>query len=226
MDIKIDPRKATRYLLVLAIGFALTQAAGQLISVHSGLIIGLSLFNPDRWQSVSRCYSVILLLLCSALFLAIAAARRKDGVNSFLPWFGLALGFLSFAITKETGIHENLAALIRSSLGISKLQFYAWAYGIFLIIFILLYRKVFCNLPRKTLFSLAIGGSAFVVGAFGLDILVAYLGNSYGHRAVAYIGLATLEDGLEMIGTIVLIYGLLLYVSSEFTMIRVKITER
>jgi len=71
----------------------------------------------------------------------------------------------------------------------------------------------------------AIGGFVFITGAFGLDLVVAYLGNSISHYSVAYISLATLEAVLEMAGVIVFVYALLLYMSSEFKWIRVKISE-
>ena len=72
---------------------------------------------------------------------------------------------------------------------------------------------------------LAIGGSAFVAGAFGLDLVVAYLGKSFDHQAVAYIVLATLEEVLQMSGIIVFVYALLLYISSELKWIRVRIAD-
>ena len=72
----------------------------------------------------------------------------------------------------------------------------------------------------------AIGGSAFVAGAFGFDLVVAYLGNSLGHHTVAYIGLATVEEVLEMAGIIVFVYALLSYMSSELKWIRVRIAEQ
>jgi hypothetical protein len=87
----------------------------------------------------------------------------------------------------------------------------------------LVYLKFLLSLPRRTIFLLAIGGFAFVAGAFGLDLIVAYLGKSIDHLTVVYIGLATLEDVLEMSGTIVLVYGLLSYISSELKWIGLRI---
>ena len=67
---------------------------------------------------------------------------------------------------------------------------------------------------------------ATFAGAFGLDLVVAYVGNSCGHHTVAYIGLATVEEVLEMAGIIGFVYALLLYMSSELKWIRVRIAEQ
>jgi hypothetical protein len=70
---------------------------------------------------------------------------------------------------------------------------------------------------------LFIGGSAFVIGAFGLDLIVAYLGKSVDHHTMVYIGMNALEGLMEIGGVIVLVYALLLYMSSELKWIRVRI---
>ncbi len=225
MDIELKPKKVARFLLVLVVGFTLAHIAGQLAEIHLGRTFGLFLFDPDREQSIPRFYSAVMLLLCSGLLLTIAVAKKEDNTRNFLCWLGLALIFLFLAITKNAAIHENLAAPIRSAFNMSKIQFYAWAYGIVVVIFPVVYLKFLLSLPRRTMLLLAIGGSAFVAGAFGLDLVVAYLGNSIGHHTVAYIGLATLEEVLEMAGIIVFVYALLSYMSSELKWIRVRIAE-
>ena len=75
------------------------------------------------------------------------------------------------------------------------------------------------------MFLFAIGGAVFIGGAFGLDLVVAYLGKSFDHQTLAYIGLSTLEEVLEMAGIIVFVYALLSYMSSELKWIRVRIAE-
>lgn len=225
MDIELKPKKAARFLLVLAIGFTLAHIAGQLAEVHLGRTFGLFLFDLDREQSIPRFYSAVTLLLCSGLLLIIAVAKKRDDTRSFLYWLGLALIFLYFAIAENTAIHETVAAPIRSAINISKIQFYAWVYGISLIIFPAVYLRFLLSLPRRTMLLFAIGGSVFVAGAFGLDLVAAYLGNSSGHHTVAYIGFATAEEVLEMAGIIVFVYALLLYMSAELKWIRVRIAE-
>ena len=225
MEIEIKPRKVVQFLLVLAVGFTLLNIAGQFTAIYLGHTIMFSLFNLEGEKSIPRFYSEGLLLLCSGLLLTIAVAKKGDNTHSFFYWLGLTFIFLFLAMIKNSAFHEILAVPMRSALNMSKLQFYAWLYGILLVIFSVVYLKFFLNLPRKTMLLFAIGGFVFITGAFGLDLVVAYLGNSISHYSVAYISLATLEAVLEMAGVIVFVYALLLYMSSEFKWIRVKISE-
>jgi hypothetical protein len=226
MDIELKPKKAARFLLVLVVGFTLAHIAGQLAEIHLGRTFGLFLFDLDREQSIPRFYSAVTLLLCSGLLLTIAVAKKRDDTRSFLYWLGLALIFLYLAIAENTAIQESLAAPIRSAINMSKIQFYAWVYGILLVIFPAVYLRFLLSLPRRTIRLFAIGGSAFVAGAFGLDLVAAYLGNPCGHHTATYIGLATVEEALEMAGIIVFVYALLSYMGSELKWIRVRIAEQ
>ncbi len=226
MDILLKPMKVARFLLVLAVGFTLAHIAGQLAEILLGRTFGLFIFGLDREQSIPRFYSAVMLLLCSGLLLTIAVAKKGDNTRSFLYWLGLALIFLFLSITQNTAIHEILAGPIRSVLHMSKIQFYAWAYGIVVVLFPVVYLKFFLSLPRRTMFLIFIGGSAFVMGAFGLDLVAAYLGHLLGLDTLVYIGLATLEEVLQMGGIIVFVYTLLLYMSSELKWIRVRIAEQ
>jgi hypothetical protein len=224
MDIELKPKKVAQFLLALAFCFILAHLAGQLAEINLGSTFGLSVFNPEEERSIPRFYSSVLLLLCSVLLLIIAMRNKEESPRNFLYWLGLAPFFLFLAITENTALHESLATPIRSALNVSKIQFYAWIYGILVIILPALYLKFFLGLPRKTMILFIIGGSTFIAGAFALDLVVAYLGKSSGHHTAAYIGLATLEAVFEMVGIIIFVYALLCYMHAELKWIRVRIS--
>ena len=223
MELELKPRKVARFLLMLVTGFTLAQIALQIVAIYLEHTFELILFELDLEEAIVRFFSAVMLLLCSSLFLIIAMAKKWKNSDYFLYWLGLAFIFFLLAITKETAIHENLAVPIRSALHLSKIQFYAWAYGVVVVIFPMMYLKFFFSLPKKTMLLLGIGTLIFLAGAFGLDLIVAYLGMLIDHHNVLYIGVAILEDVLEMSGIVVLLYGLLSYMSSELKWIGVKI---
>jgi hypothetical protein len=224
LDIELKPGKVAQFLLILSVGLILAGIAGQLVETRQGT---LWLFSSDSNQELAilRFYSAAMLIFCSGLLFIIAMAQKGANGSGFLYWFVLALIFLFLAITKETALHESLAVSLRTALNISKLQFYAWTYGIVVVIFPVLYLKFLLSLPRRTMLLLMLGGTVFLVGAFGLDLIVAYLGQSIDHHTVAYIGLSALEDALELGGVIVLVYALLSYMGSELKCIGVRISE-
>jgi hypothetical protein len=225
MEIDLKPWKVTRLLIAIAVGMALTHIVGQLSDVYQGRTSVLFLFDLGREQSIPRFYSSVMLLLCSCLILTIAVAKKGDNTYNFIYWLGLVLMFLFLAMTKSIAIHENIATLMRSALGVSKIKFYAWVYSIVVVLFTIAYLKFFFSLPRRVMLLFVIGGSAFVAGAFGLDLVVAYLGQSLDRHTGVYIGLATLEELLEMGGIIIFVYTFLLYMSLELKRIVVRVAE-
>jgi hypothetical protein len=226
LDIELQPQKVSRFLLVLVAGFTLAHIAGQYVEIHLGHTYGLFLFNLEREQSIPRFYSAVMLLSCSGLLLIIAISKKGIYSPGFRYWLGLVFVFLCLAIIKITSIHEYLAVAFQSVLNITRFQFYAWSYGILLVIFPMVYLKFLLSLPRETKFLMIIAGFIFIAGAFGLDLIGKYFGNSINHHTIAYISLATLEEVLEMVGIIVFMYSLLSYISLEFKWIRVGITKK
>jgi len=222
MDIQLRPGKVAQFLLILSVGFILAGIAGQLVETRQGRTF---ISDSNQELDILRFYSAVTLLLCSGLLFTIAMAQKAAKNSGFLYWVVLALIFIFLAITKETGLHESLAVSLRAALNMSKIQFYAWAYGIVVIVFPALYLKFFLSLPRRTMLLLILGGTVFLMGAFGLDLIIAYLGRSIYHHTVAYIGLSALEDALEMGGVIALVYALLSYIGSELKWIGVRISE-
>lgn len=213
MEIELKPGKVARFLLILVAGFTLAQ-----------IVLQFTFFELELEAAILRFFSAVMLLLCSSLFLRIAIAQKRNNTNYFLYWLCLALIFFFLAITKETAIHENLATPIRLALHLSKIQFYAWVYGIVVIILPVLFLKFLLSLPKRTIFLFVLGSFTFLAGAFGLDLIVAYIGKLIDHHTALYIGLATFEDVLEMSGIIVLVYGLMSYISAELKWIGVKVS--
>ena len=226
MDIDLKLRKVIRVLLVISVSFILLHVAGYFFEIHVGHTFGLFIFDPNREQSIPKFYSSVVLLMCSGLLSIIAAAKKGDILHSHLYLLGLAIIFFFFAIAKNSSIHEYLVAPIQTALNMSKFQIYVWLYGIMAVMFPVLYLKFFLSLPRKAKILLAVGGITFMIGAFGFDLVVAYAGRLIDHQSVTYLGLAALEDILEMGGIIIFVYGLLLYMSLELKWVRVKIIEQ
>jgi hypothetical protein len=221
MDIKLQPRKVVKFLIVLSVAFTLAHIAEQLAESTLGRTFGLYLFDLEQEQSLPRFFSAVMLLLCSVLIFTIAASEKREPRRRYLHWIGLALIFLLLAITKVTVIHEKLGLLIRAALKITETQFDAWAYSILVILLMVLYLGFLLSLPRRIIALLVVGGIIFVLGAFGLDLI----GASFDTQTISYKILAILEEILEMAGTIIFVYTFLVYLSTERHGVRLVIEK-
>lgn len=73
----------------------------------------------------------------------------------------------------------------------------------------------------RTLFLVA--AVLFVSGSLGVEVIGARVAESLGKETVLYTTLASVEEGLEMLGSSVFIYGLLLHLRAVAGGIRVRI---
>ncbi len=109
---------------------------------------------------------------------------------------------------------------------IDYLIHYEWVVplGVFVFIGLLAYLRFVANLPKKTALLFLLAGTIFVVGALGMEalsgqqILASGGGENWENvtgmpKIVEGIG-SSIEEFLEMLAILVLIYALLSYISS------------
>ena len=80
----------------------------------------------------------------------------------------------------------------------------------------LLYFRFIFSLPRKTTTLLVISAIVFLTGAVFLDMLGGKEAELHGYYSVMYTVLYTIEEFLEMLGVVLLIYTLLDYIEQQF----------
>jgi hypothetical protein len=166
----------------------------------------------------------MMLLTCSFFLFIIASAKRKDG-KSYICWLGLSVIFLFLSIDESLMIHEGIMEKLRTVLNTSGYLYFAWVipYGIGLIAFLLAYIKFLFNLPHKTRLLFIISGFVYVSGAIGLEMIGGRYYELYGDQSLSVVILSTIEEILEMAGTVLFIYALTLYIDSELKDLRLGI---
>lgn len=220
MDIKLEPKKITKFFASLVICFTFLHVIGQSIAYFLGRegitepFIRLLNLNVER--SIPNFFSSIILLLCSFFLFIIASAKRKSGKNH-VYWFGLAVIFLFLSIDESLMIHEGLIEKVRTLLNTSGYLYFAWVipYGTGLIIFLLVYTRFLFNLPHKTRLLFIIAGFVYISGAIGLELIGGRYYELYGEQSLSFIILSTIEEILEMAGVVIFIYALTSFMDSE-----------
>ena len=74
-------------------------------------------------------------------------------------------------------------------------------------------------LPRRTALLFLLSGALFVGGAIGFETLSGYYYSLSGSKGITYVILQTLEEILEITGTILFIYALAEYAEQRFGVI-------
>jgi hypothetical protein len=220
MKLIIEPGRASLFLAAIAL-FLIFAAVMGLLSVYVlgyDYVFGLiDLFNLNNENNLPTFFSALLLLVCSLLLFVIASFRKSAGQPAGY-WLGLALIFLFLSIDEDASIHEVLIVPLRTMLEVSGPFYYAWVipYGLVVLAIGVAYIPFLFRLPRDIRRLIVIAGSLYVSGALGVELIEGWYYAAHDETEdLVYELLVTFEESLEMLGTIVFCYALLLFLADE-----------
>lgn len=214
-QITVRPQRVLQALTAVAIGLALLNLGVQVVRYLSGGLVPsnvLNLFDVNREGNVPTFFSVLLLLGAAGLLLAVALVSRRLGRPFVGHWHALAAAFLLFAIDEFIQLHELASALLAQAVGITDVRsYYVWlipaalagvAVGFAFLRFML-------HLPRTLRLRMLLAAGCLVGGAMGLESVAAVHAAFNGITNLPHSLIFTVEELLEMLGVIVLIWALL-----------------
>ncbi|MGD1898195.1 MAG: hypothetical protein ACFB16_14720 [Phormidesmis sp.] len=216
--INIRDHLIIKTLCGFALGFLLAGIIGHI--VQYGLDMSPFLyrwFNTDGEKNFPAAFSCGLLLSSSALLWVITAYKRAVR-DRFTPyWGGLAILFGALAMDEWLSFHEKLSDVIRPWLPATGIFHFAWIVAgmTFLAIIALVYWRFLMHLDRSCRQGFLTAASIFIVGAIGMEMLSGYYVDTHQQwNYHIWLGLTTIEEGLEMFGVIVFIRTLLTYIQT------------
>lgn len=180
-----------------------------------GSSYGLSYFFVDNEMTVTTWYSSILLFLCAVLLSTIALIQASKRKPYFRHWQLLAVIFLYLSLDEAVAIHEKWGKPVKRLLSTDGLFYHAWVIPAILLvsIFLMVYLRFLAHLPPKIRRLSKISGIIYITGAIGFEMISGVLINSGGTKEIAYILCTHIEEGLELLGLSIFLYGLLDYIS-------------
>lgn len=158
------------------------------------------LFDLDEENNLPTWWSSFLLLNV-AFFVLVSALVKRDKYRPY--WFAIAIGFLILAIDEVAGLHESFNATIVPS----------WALygGALVAVIALIFIPFLLSLDGRLALSFVLSGVVFITGA----IVVEILSEDIDTDSLAYTFAVALEEGLEMLGTLMFLYFNLRQMQSE-----------
>ena len=216
----IDPRRVLRVLLtVTAVLVALSTAGQATVYYLPDFPLRDSIANfvyVDMEQNLPTLYSSLILLVAALLSGVIAHAHSRGARAYVRHWTALSVAFVLLGLDETATIHEQVGHELRELLGIEGGPlFYAWVIpgAAVVAVFGIAFLRFLRHLPRPARRLLLAGGTLFLSGAIGLELIGGSYSAAYGELNMSYVLIATVEETLEMIGVAVLLYGLLTYIS-------------
>lgn len=184
------------------------------------------LANINREANMPTWFSSSILLFAALLLLVVTLSRRAQG-KSFLGWAGLTAIFTYISLDETGTIHEKLTPIIQEQLNVSGFFYFGWVIvGIAAVLIVgLLYLPFLRRLPAHTRNWFILAGAIYVGGALVVESVSAniwYLGNGTSLR---FSAVGTVEEWMEMIGVITLIYGVLQHIRREIGAVQFSVQQ-
>jgi hypothetical protein len=237
--LRLSPRRIALVLLAIVAGLLAGGLLTQYIKFFHGHDVQfgfLRLLALDGENNLPSWYSSLQLLF-SAAALGIIGLYRKQTKDPYRwHWLALSMLFLCLATDEASSIHEMTAPLIERWVGtagpsiksVSSLVGTPWLLAAipFTIIVFLVFVRFLWNLPRATMILFLIGGGVYVAGTVGVeDVAGYYLVNPGADETFTYQIMITVEEGLEMLGIVVFLYGLMAYMATHGISLEVVVSH-
>ncbi len=220
----LSPRWAASTLVAVAVCLFIADMATNLAQrmLHHPLPFGLrAAFSLGSEMNVPTWYSSSMLLLCSLLVAIVATAKGRTDGAYVLHWGILSAVFLYLSMDEAAGLHERTVQPVRMALGSSEvvqligpLRLWVVPATAFLFSLSLGYLRFLRHLPSRTRVLLIAAAATYTVGAIGIEVVSGRVGRIYGSRSLHYALATALEEMLEMVGIVILVYTLLSYTLS------------
>ena len=229
LHLAIVPRTVTLLLVFLAVVLLLANTgvivADELTGNSNSLIEKLAkAFSVDMELNIPAYFSTLLLLLASVLLACVAFSHFQCRKRYAWHWSLLAAGFFVMSFDEIASVHEKLIEPMRSVLGSENLGIFYYAWVVPAIALVLLLGAVFLrfcwDLPKSTRSLFIIAAILYLSGALGLELAGGAYAESFGKENLTYKFLVTVEEALEMIGTIIFIKALFDYIANNFPRIQ------
>lgn len=225
-ELRIHPRKTALFFLTIVILLTVLHSIALttfFLTDDQSLLEITEYVDLDIEKNIPSFYSAFALFFCSLIFFCISWLEKNQG-RMRCYWLGLATIFLFLSLDEAFIIHEGLGDYtekhIKTSglLQATGLLYFPWVlpYMVLTSILGLLYFRFIFNLPRKTTILLVSSAIIFLTGAVFFDMLGGKEAELHGYYSITYTVLYTLEEFLEMIGVVLLIYTLLDYIKQKF----------
>lgn len=183
-------------------------------------------FDLQGEVTIPTWYSTILLSFSAIVLAAIGIIKHRSGDPYRVHWLGLSLIFLVLSIDEAADIHGAVSYKLQNVLRTDGVLTYPWILPAAIIVALvgLLYLRFLVQLRTDFRRQLVIAVLLFIGGAVIMEAVEAAFDSAYGD-GFPYLLMATVEEAMEMVGTILFITAFLSYLGSLASNISIDIAS-
>ena len=169
----------------------------------------LDLFFFEHEKNLPAWFSAGLFLLAACYFSQIAKKKKRIRDRFAKQWKGLQYVCIFLACDEWFSIHENL-----NDFGLAAFDIPYWViiYLILTLLLVISYVPFIKHLPKKTIFIFIAAAGSYIGGAALFETVNYQL---HDFNSWVYQRYLLVEDGLEICGCIILLYGCASYIEDH-----------
>lgn len=205
-------------ILILLLG--LLSVLGQVVKYatgHDHLMGFVPLFSVSEESNIPTYFSSLLLLMSAVIACCIGLWSRRHCRPNPIAWLLLSGLLLTMSVDEVAKLHETIlgpagARIIQwLRLGNVGVLYFTWTVGgwIILALTIVVFARWFWNLPMRTRRLVFGAFCLFFGGALGVETISAAYAMEHGWDNLRYELMSTVEEMLEMSGSLTMVYALL-----------------
>lgn len=215
LSLAVSPRKILRVLLLAVLCLIVANIVTQFarFSLDSDAVTKFAgIFDASQELNIPTWYQSATLLMCALLMAVTVSVQRAEGSRYLRHWRFLVLTFLYLSMDEVAGLHDRLTNPLRAAFDLGGGFYFAWviAAAVLVAVFVLAYLKFLLHLRPATRRLVLLAGILYVGGALGMEVINGFYADAYGTANLGYELLTTLEESLEMLGVVALVYALLI----------------
>ncbi len=225
----IKPWTLASYLAAIALVLAIVGAFANIViyqiadSPDSNLAKVMHRLDLGYEPSLPAWFSSLVLFFNASVLLLISRAKQLRAEPYFAHWLGLGIIFVGLSIDESVMIHEMVDTVLSSMLQTTGFLLFPWviAGSAFALTVLVAYSKFLLRLPRRFAYLFITSGALFVGGAVGMELLAGAVIDAAGVASIYHTIVQTIEESLEMAGSILFLYSLTEYWTVTYGPVRI-----
>lgn len=233
VTIALRPERVFRALLAVIATLLLVGTVATSLSylVASGpedrLARAAARFSLSEEPNLLNFYSALVLAACAAGLVVVAIAERRSGGRETRGWMLLTVLLSLLAVDEAVMLHEMANRTLQQVLHTGGLLTFAWVLpaGVFAALVFFVFLGFLRRIDGATSRRFVFGGALVVIGALGMEMIAGVISERWGFYSVPHIAEQIAEEGLEMTGGLVFLYGVLDHIRRRVGTIRLGAPE-
>ena len=217
-ETRVSPLRVALFLAALAVLLLTAHLAAEAVRTTIGEDLpdrATAMWNLDEENNVPTWFASMLLALVGFGLAFVGLMKYQERDRHYRQWFAIALIPLFLSLDDMAQLHEALSQPLSDEYGFGGLLRWAWLVVAIPVVLVLtvLFVPFLRRLPGRTMALLLLGAGMTFSGGVILEMFEGWRVDSHGHGGVLLFSMVTVQEMMEMIGSIIALYAVIDYVA-------------